>query len=152
MTEKGLTYAPDYVPNFNNKSLIMSRVNVKREELIEVLKENRDAHKKEYDEAYAGYVQLCIEALEDKLETVESAAKAPKDSPVKFELFFQDLMSAPENHVQDFQDVIDMFELSEDTKLSIGMEEYKRYYKNDWSWSRSWELSNKMYVDKFHDM
>jgi len=152
MNSQGLRYAPDYNSN-NLNSNIMSKVNVKRKSLIKVLTKNRDIHKKEYAEAYSGYVQLCIEALQEKLGNVMDAAKAPKDGPeVKFEMFFQDLMSAPENHVQDFQDVIDMFELSEDSKLAIGMDEYKKYYKNDWLWSRGWELANKAYVDKFHDM
>ena len=142
-----------YIPPPFLNTNIMSRINVKREDLIKVLNTNRDKHQQEYDEAYAGYLQLCIEALEEKIVVVNDAAKALKDGPEEtFDMYFNDLMQAPENHVQDYQDVIDMLELSEDTKLSVGMEEYKKYYKNDWTWSRSWELSNKMYVDKFHDM
>ena len=122
----------------------MSRINVKRKDLIEVLKANRDTHASEYEEAYLGYKQLCVEALQAKLEQINANDE--------FDMYFNDLMSAPENHVEDYQDVIEMLELSEDDKLSIGMDEYKKYYKNDWSWSHNWGLSNKMYVDKFHDM
>jgi len=151
--EKGLIYGMDYVPPPILNTNIMSRISVKREDLIKVLNTNRDKHQTEYAEAYAGYLQLCVEALEEKVETVKEAAKAPKDGPeLKVEMFFNDLMSQPENHVDNYQDVIDMLELSEDVKLDIGMEEYKKYYKNDWSWSHNWGLSNKMYVDKFHDM
>ena len=144
--EKGLIYGMDYVPPPILNTNIMSRINVNREDLIKVLNTNRDKHETEYDEAYAGYVQLCKEALQEKLRIMT------EEPAEKFDMYFQELMSAPEKHVQDYQDVIDMLELSEDAKLSVGMEEYRRYYKNDWTWSRGWEVSNKAYVDKFHDM
>ena len=152
--QKGLTYAPDYTPNnFNNKSLVMSRVKVKKEDLIKVLGTNKDVHQKEYDEAYSGYLQLCIEALEERLELVKSAAKVEKDEPeVEFTMYFEDVHNPPVNHVDDYQNVIDMLEVGENEEVVIGMDEYLKYYKNNWQWRAGWELSNKAYVDKFHSV
>ena len=122
----------------------MNTVTVNKTDLIKVLTENRDKHQTEYNEAYEGYKLLVIKAIEEKLEKVKSGEK--------FNMYFENLQSAPDCHVEDYQNVIDMLSITSDTSIQITMEDYLKYYKNNWSWVHGWSLSNKMYVDAFHSV
>ena len=107
-----------------------------------LLTENRDKHQTEYNEAYEGYKILVIKALEEKLETVKSSKE--------FNMYFNELQSAPDCHVEEYQNVIDMLSVTSDTSVQITMTDYQMYYKNNWSWRAGWHLSNKSYVDAYY--
>lgn len=139
----GLRYAEDYKPNFTNKSIIMNTISVNRNDLIKVLTENKDKHQTEYSEAYEGYKLMAIDALKAKLELVEDGKK--------FTMYFNELNAEPESHVRDYQNVIDMLGVTDDAVVQITMDDYLKYYKNQWSWHSGWSLSNKAYVDTYYN-
>jgi hypothetical protein len=120
----------------------MNTVTVSKQDLIKVLTENRDKHQTEYNEAYEGYKLLAIKAIEEKLEKVKSGEK--------FNMYFENLQSAPDCHVEEYQNVIDMLSVTSDMDIQISQEDYLKYYKNNWSWRVGWHMSNQMYVDAFH--
>jgi len=140
-TKPGLVYASDYQPNFTNKSIIMNTVSVKKAELVKVLTTNRDIHKKEHEEALQGYLILVTKALKKKLKKVEAGKE--------FDLNFYNLVK-PENHEDDYQNVIDMLGVTGQESVDITMDDYQKYYKNNWSWHGHWHLSNKMYFDAYY--
>ena len=119
----------------------MNKVFVKKEDLIKVLTENRDIHAKEYEEARKGYAIMAVDALDAKLKVIKEGKE--------FNMYFNDLNSPPESHVEDFQNVIDMLGVTEQVDVEITMDDYLKYYKNNWSWHQGWNLSNKGYVDYF---
>lgn len=121
----------------------MRTVTVKTKELIKVLKKNRDLHETEFTEAYEGYRQLVQEALEARLVIV-------KKNEEKFDLYFHDIDTAPDNHTKDYQNVIDMLELGTEKSATLTMQEYLQFYKNEWAWQQNWQMSNAQYVSKFH--
>jgi hypothetical protein len=120
----------------------MNTVTVSKQDLIKVLTENRDKHQTEYNEAYEGYKLLAIKAIEEKLEKVKSGEK--------FNMYFENLQSAPNCHVEEYQNVIDMLSVTSDMDIQISQEDYLKYYKNNWSWRIGWSMSNAMYMDAFH--
>lgn len=122
----------------------MTVITVNKQDLIVVLKENRDQHHEEYKEAYAGYKQLCIEALEERLGEIKNGEK--------INMYFTDLNSEPEDHTEDYQNVIDMLEVGQDTEIKLTIGDYMKYYKNDWDWRRHWGMSNASYINKFKSM
>lgn len=122
----------------------MTIITVKKEDLINELKKNRDAHQEEYNNAYVGYKQLCIEALEEKLATV--------NEDEDFDMYFNEVSNPPDDHTQDYQNVIDILEIGEDDTIKLGVNDYMKYYKNNWEWRRSWGMSNATYLGKFGSM
>jgi len=130
-----------YYKNLTINSNIMNTVTVKKEELVKVLTENRDVHQKKYDDAYKGYVILVTKALKKTLKKVEAGKK--------FDLNFHQL-NKPERHTEDYQNVIDMLGVTAQEVVDIGMDDYQKYYKNNWNWHLHWHLSNKMYVDAYY--
>ena len=120
----------------------MNTVTVNKADLIAVLTENRDKHQTEYNEAYEGYKLLVIKALEEKLELVKSGKE--------FNMYFENLQNAPDSHVDEYQNVIDMLGVTSDMDVQITMTDYLMYYKNNWSWRSGWHLSNKSYMDAYY--
>ena len=119
----------------------MEKVKVNKVDLIKILKENRDLHAKQFEEATVGY-KLAVEiALKKKLKSVKAGEE--------FDLYFYDL-SKPESHINEYDNVIGILEISTEDIIPISMEEYLKYYKNEWSWSKSWTTNNAPYATLYN--
>lgn len=116
----------------------METIKVNKEKLIEKLKENKIKHIEEYEKALLGYKINVEKALRDKIKELK---KLPALQIGEFNLNFYNLHK-PESHEYDFNTVIGMLEVSEDTVVNIDSEEYKRYYMNEWEWKKSWGLTH----------
>lgn len=114
----------------------MEKVKVQKSELIAVLKKNRDIHEKDYSDAVCGYRLLVEKELKKRLKLVQSGEK--------FDLYFN--LNRPESHVKDYDDVIGMLEISSDEEVDVKMEEYLKYYKNEWNWQEGWKSTYSGYA------
>lgn len=114
-------------------------VNVKRSELLEILKKNRDQHKLDYKEAVDGYRGAKIKALEDALEKVKTEDK-PEKTSLKVSL------NRPINYISEYTQIIDMLEMSVDEVIKLDSDSFQAYIKDNWSWKRSFMLSNSSYM------
>lgn len=119
----------------------MEKVKVKKEDLIKVLQTNRDIHQSAFNEALEGYKISVEKELKSKLKDL----KAGKD----FDLYIN--LQKPVSYVKQYNDVIGMLEISTEEDVSITMEEYLKYYKNEWEWQSSWQLSNALYSKAYVD-
>lgn len=115
----------------------MDKIQVKKEELISILKENRNIHQKDYNDAINGYRISVEKELKKKLKIVKSAEK--------FDLYFNEL-NEPSCHVKDYDNVIGMLEISIDKDIFITMQDYLKYYKNEWGWHQDWKFSNAGFI------
>lgn len=114
-------------------------VNVKRLELLEILKVNRDQHKLDYKEAVEGYRGAKIKALEDALEKVKNEVNPEKTS-------LNVSLNKPINYVSEYTEVIDMLEMSVDDVINLDSDSFQAYIKDNWSWKRSFMVSNSSYM------
>ena len=80
----------------------MEKVKVNKNELISILKSNRDLHEKEYKEAYEGYKIAVEKALKTKIKEVKSGED--------FNLNFFSL-TKPISYVKSYNDVIGILEI-----------------------------------------
>lgn len=110
-------------------------VNVKRLELLEMLKKNKELHQKEYDEALVDFKKAMIAELQKQLKL----AKAEKLNELHISMY------PPQNHAGDFQEVIDMMEVSVDEVINLDSESFKAFFKNEWSWSAQFKLLASTY-------
>ena len=112
-------------------------INVRRTELLEALKENRDLHGAAFEKAKAGYVRVerrhLLEAL-DRLDRGEMINRILGNVP-------------PENHTSDYDDAIDMMMWSTDDIVELTQQQFKQYVKDDWGWKNQWVTSNSMYLE-----
>jgi hypothetical protein len=116
----------------------MRKVTIKQNELLEVLRENRETHKTEYDDAYAGYLETCKETLTELLEEFEAGER----ETVQWTEF------PPQTQVKEYDRVIRMLELSVDSEIELTAEEFANYVQDEWHWKGQWELSNSNYITK----
>ena len=119
----------------------MDKVKVDKNDLLSILKTNRDKHEKDYNDAMGGYRLVAEAELKKKLKKVRAGEK--------FTLYFKDLRE-PDSHVQEYQNVIDMLEVSTDMFVEISMEDYLKYYKNEWNWCTSWKFHNSGYATLYN--
>lgn len=114
-------------------------INVKREELLKILKANREQHQLDYKEAVDGYRSAKIKVLEDELEKVKAEDKPEKTS-------LNVTLNKPINYVSEYTEIIDMLEMSVDEIINLDSDSFQAYIKDNWSWKRSFMVSNSTYM------
>lgn len=117
----------------NNNIIIM----VSKDELLEVLKTNREKHRGLYEKAWAGYCKLTEEELVEKLARIKKGRR--------IDPFFGN--QPPVDHTNDYGDVIDMLGMALDDKIELTQQQFKQYVKDDWGWKREWTTSNTKYTE-----
>ena len=115
-------------------------VNVSRVELLEKLKQNLEAHRKEYEEALVEYHTRLQEDLKLALKKVGRVVDIEELKSFRFSVAF------PQNHEKDYEEVIEMLEMSVDEHINLDSESFKAYIKNEWSWASSFNASKMAYA------
>lgn len=100
----------------------INQVRIKTAELISKLKENRDTHQQTYKDALEGYFVKFNEKLEKVRKQVEKEKKPI--ASIKFEV--------PKDHTKEYDRLISMLEMSQDTELVISSTDYNRYVLDEW--------------------
>lgn len=112
------------------------RITVEKTDLIEKLKDNRAAHRATYEEAFEGYRTKMIAELEKKLAKIRAGDSV--DPYLRF--------TAPEDHTDDYDDVIDMLEMDIGPEVELDQTQFRCYVKDDWGWSSAFAASTAAYL------
>jgi hypothetical protein len=101
----------------------LNRVQINKQKLLEKLKQNREKHKVEYEEALSGWKQDVIAEMEKNLVL----AKANE-----FHLHIH--LEKPTDHSEDYDHVISLLSASEDEIVIISASEFRQYHEDQWRW------------------
>lgn len=112
------------------------KIKVEKQNLLGILKQNRDKHEADYTKAKEGFRKLLRVELQKKLDSLDAGKKV--------QLTFKN--TKPESHLGDYDEVIEMLELSIDSELEITHQQFKMWVKDDWNWKRMWSTSNSVYL------
>jgi hypothetical protein len=121
-------------------SLHSQTVNVAREKLLAALKENLAKHQKDYIQAVINYRI----ALQADLTAALVQASDPNSRLDKIKVDF----AHPKSYVNQYQQVIDMLELSVDETINLDSQAFRAYIKDEWSWKGEFEVTNMTYASK----
>lgn len=113
-------------------------VTVKRLELLERLKKNREQHGENYKKAYADWQQ-------DIFDTVRkvSADFGKVDDIHSYPKELSDISGGePSSYVKQYDRVIDMFEMSVSDTIELTQDSFNTYCRDEWDFQRNL-LSNK---------
>jgi hypothetical protein len=113
---------------------------VKKDELIETLKKNRDEHVVAYQEALKGWRKKVVAAC------METSQKAEKGELKKFPHKLDKLTDVPRSHEKDYIRVIQMLEMHTDGGIKLNAQDFARYVQDEWDWKHRWETSNSNYL------
>jgi len=113
----------------------MENIKVKKEELLTILKKNRENHRVIFLEALDGFRKKAIVEFEKQLE----AAKAGK----KFDVYIN--LTLPHDQTKDYDRAIGMLSMSVEDVIELSEHEYQQYVMDDWSWKMNFLTGNSTY-------
>lgn len=114
----------------------MQQVKVNKSELLEKVKANREKHITDHAQAVENYWITVKGKLEDALATVE------KKSTNKVFV----LENKPESHVDDYDQVLSMLEMSVEDTITLENHEYSQYVMDKWNWKAGFATTNAVYA------
>lgn len=106
-----------------------SIVTVKREVLLDAIKRNREKHSADFSEAMKGYREAVVVELQKKLDD----AKEGKDVDHSLRIL------RPESHVDDYDNVISMLEMSVSVEIQITEHQFRQFVRDQWQWKKAFE-------------
>lgn len=113
----------------------MNNVKVNVQQLLTILKKNRDSHRKIFLEAQEGYRKLAIKELDKTLKDARDGKK------------FARMLSlvAPQDMTKEYDTAIGMLEMSVDKDIVITYNQYQNFVQDEWHWKENFLLSNSTY-------
>lgn len=101
---------------------------VKKEDLMDKIKSNRDKHHAIFVEAVEAYHKEALRRLEEKKQEILSG----KVVNILIHI------PVPEDHTHDYNRAIEMIEMDVREEIELGEEEFAQYVMDDWEWKRQW--------------
>lgn len=122
----------------------MDNIKVKKEVLLEALRENLKNHNEIYEEAIDNYWKQVKENFQEKvdvaMEQIEN--RALNNGGIALGIRIE----APENHSLDYERTIHMMELNVREEITLTARDFNRYIRNEWDWAESFLASNSVYT------
>ena len=128
----------------------MRKVTVKKTELLEKVTVNYKQHVKDYEEAFEGYKTEADQLMKNKFKAISEAfsqlsdkvknSKVATDKPVPLYvpanlLQFAELRP-PVSHAKDYEQIIQMLQMSTDETITLESDEFACYVMDDWEWKQ----------------
>jgi hypothetical protein len=111
-------------------------VNVKKDELIAVLRANRAKHRAVFLDALEGYRKEAVRQLKAHIRAIEEG-RTP---------MIRVILSRPEDHTPDYDHVIGMLEMDQGDVFRLDQQTYRNYVGDDWAWKRQWAKLSSSYA------
>jgi hypothetical protein len=114
-----------------------SKVTVKKYELVETMKKNREEHRARFLKAQEAYRIEAIKVLDRTL------ADAREGKP--FILTAVIGLTVPHEHTKDYDTVLRMLEMSVDDQVVISRKQFQEYVLDDWGWKGDFDRVSSTY-------
>ena len=115
----------------------MKEITIKKSKLVDKINENMTIHVKEYKELHILYTQEAILRLQVLLQNIQKNSHNVS--------LYVDLVE-PTSSEDSYRTALEMLELEVNENVTISEQEFKQYIKDEWHWSRSFELSKSAYL------
>jgi hypothetical protein len=115
----------------------MRTVTLDKDELLDVLRDNRERHRVVFEKAIEGFRERAITELDRRIADLK-ARKGQVD------LFVH--LPEPEDHTRDYDRVIRMVEMHQGDTIELDEKAFASYVEDEWSWKREFVGTNSKYV------
>lgn len=108
------------------------QIEIKKEELLEILRKNLELHEKIYKCSLEGFKKKFVFRCKKVLFNT------------KRDIFNYSILSKliePEEHIDDYKSIIRMMELEVKNTIFLTVREFQQYVLNKWNWIDSFKLS-----------
>lgn len=116
----------------------MNSIKMNRVALLEIVRENKTKHIAEYIEAVADYKTLV-------LQIATANAKLAKTADLEQFKKMKVIPSAPVSYEDSYKRAIRMLELSVEEIIEVEEDVFNQLVLDEWSWKRSFTMSNSTY-------
>lgn len=114
----------------------MDLIQLDKEELLQILHENRDKHRDAFEHALAGYKKALLADLNAMVYQLDQG-KIP-DVRIRY--------ARPADHTRDYDRVIQMVQMHQGDYFSLEESDFAQFVRDDWAWKRQWVSSNSGYA------
>jgi hypothetical protein len=114
-----------------------SKVTVKKEELLNAIRKNRETHRESFLEAQKGYRDTVIKALDQTLAEAREGQR--------FVLERITALVMPQEHTTDYDRVIKMLEMCVADEVTVTEQQFSQYVLDDWGWKKQFIATNSRY-------
>lgn len=116
------------------------KVTVQKDELLTVLRKNRDNHRETFLKAQAGYRSAVEAALTQALDGICGGQS------IAANLQRVTTLLPPSEHTKDYDRVIRMLEMSTAKEITVSESQFTQYVLDDWSWKANFVGSTSRYT------
>jgi hypothetical protein len=109
---------------------------IDKNELINKIQENRDAHRGIYEEAMEGYFEAAVKFFKEQHD------RALDGKP--FQTAFYEPM--PEDHTDDYDVVLDGLRWTQDQNIDLSISELRQYVRDEWGWKKEFTATSSNYL------
>lgn len=110
-----------------------------RDTILATLKANREAHVAKYKEAMGVWSTKIYKRL-GKVRKELKAGNTPDLSAIQLDL------PRPLSHVDSYDLAIEMLTAAAGDVVTLTMEQYLQFVKDQWTWSPGWTYTNSLYA------
>ena len=116
----------------------MREVNINKENLLKIVRENLIKHINEFNESVADYKKLVLKISNENLKLAKTA---------NLEEFtkIRTLPYGPISYEDSYNSAIRMLELSTDTTIKLTNDEFTQLVMDEWNWKKSFTASTSLY-------
>lgn len=118
----------------------MNSVNMDREKLLEIVRENLVKHMAQYEEAVVDYKALVLKITQHNLKVAKTGEMTEFKN-------FKSLPSAPISYKDSYNRAIRMLELSVDSVIELEEHVFNRLVLDEWDWKHQFVGATMSYKD-----
>ena len=122
----------------NIENNVMKTVKIKREELLAVVRENKEKHIAEYNESVEDFKKAVVVITKNNLKLVNTGEL---DSIAKV----KNLPAVPNSYEQSYTRAIRMLELSIEDIIELDDTTFNQLVLDEWGWKSNFQLSGSLY-------
>lgn len=132
----------------------MRKVNINREKLLAILRENLAKHIDNYNQALEEYKQALLveiqekrESLNSQLDKLENGVNNGNLEPLLFlDVHFE--VDKPHSHEENYREMIQTFELEVNDVVELDSKEFSQYVMDKWDWNEQLKNQRIFYATK----
>lgn len=116
----------------------MRKVKVKNEQLLAILKTNRESHREIFLEALDGYKQEVLNLLDGMIKDIKNGKK----------ISHHIALVQPMDQTKEYDRAIKMLEMSVDSEVELDETQFSELVMDEWNWTNNFLASNVNYSSK----
>lgn len=116
----------------------MDAVKVNRQELLKIVRENKEKHIKEFDESVEDYKKAVIKIAESNLKLAQTG---DLDKIAKFQM----QPGKPTSYESSYTRAIRMLELSVEDEIKVEEDVFNQLVLDEWNWKNNFTASASLY-------